>query len=101
MPCAGLTAGKDRQYGDMVKLAATLDSNSSVERRVGSNPTIPTSSFADGQVLEYWQIGKTVDCWTDSFYMLPWRNWQYASVLKTDVERRAGSTPAGSTDIRV
>ena len=65
-PCAGLTAGKDRQYGDMVKLAVTLDSNSSVERRVGSNPTIPTSSFADGQVLEYWQIGKTVDCWTDS-----------------------------------
>ena len=33
--------------------------------------------------------------------MLPWRNRQYASVLKTDVERRAGSTPAGSTDIRV
>ena len=42
MPCVGLTAGKDRQYGDMVKLAATLDSNSSVERRIGSNPIIPT-----------------------------------------------------------
>lgn len=47
MPCAGLTAGKDRQYGDMVKLAATLDSNPSVERRIGSNPIIPTSSCAD------------------------------------------------------
>lgn len=53
MPCVGLTAGKDRQYGDMVKLAATLDSNSSVERRIGSNPIIPTmkiscsSSFGD------------------------------------------------------
>ena len=53
MLCAGLTAGKDRQYGDMVKLAATLDSNSSVERRIGSNPIIPTmkisysSSFGD------------------------------------------------------
>lgn len=53
MPCAGLTAGKDRQYGDMVKLAATFDSNSSVERRIGSNPIIPTmkisysSSFGD------------------------------------------------------
>lgn len=70
MLCAGLTAGKDRQYGDMVKLAATLDSNSSVERREGPNPSIPTSSCVDERMAKFnWQIGKTIDCWTDSFYM--------------------------------
>ena len=74
MPCAGLTAGKDRQYGSMVerqtRQAQTLFFVPS------SNLGGATSSFADGQVLEYWQIGKTVDCWTDSFYRPLWCNWQ-------------------------
>nr|DAN17306.1 MAG TPA: hypothetical protein [Caudoviricetes sp.] len=35
-------------------------------------------------MLEYWQIGKTVDCWTDSFDMSLWRNWRDASDLSSD-----------------